>query len=133
MPKVSQKIALVGLLGLFGLVSFAAAQVPTRIADGSRPKGFRPLDAVQLKKIRETWPRIDKIHLNERGLERINRYRAKMGKAALEAGSVRPLGRELASPSPTTPRSSITCLPSSTTARPPISLPSPIKAISIPA
>jgi hypothetical protein len=93
MSKVSQKIALFGLLGLFCLSGFAAAQI--KFADGTRPTGLKPLDAAQLMKIRENWPRIDRIHLNPLGFERINAHRAKKGSAALAPGLVRPLGREV--------------------------------------
>ena len=92
MSKVSRKIALFGLLGLFALGGLAIGQV--RIADGSRPTGLKPLDATEFKKIRETWPRITKIHANRLGLERINAHRNKQGRAPLEVSIVRPIGHQ---------------------------------------
>ena len=92
MSKVSRKIALFGLAGFFCLGGLAAGQ---QIADGTRPTGLKPIDAVQFKKIRETWPRVNRVHVNRLGLERINAYRAKQGKPSLEVSSVKAIGREI--------------------------------------
>ena len=94
MSKVSRKIALFGFLGIFCLGGFAADQ---KIADGSRPTGLKPIDAAQYQKIRETWPRVTKVHANQLGLERINAHRALQGKPALEVSTVKAIGQEIES------------------------------------
>ena len=94
MAKVSKKIALLGILAFFSLGGFAADK---QIADPSRPTGLKPIDAVQMKHIKQNWPRVKKVHLNKLGLERINAVKAKRGKTLLDPSTVRPVGHELES------------------------------------
>ncbi len=94
MFKVSRRVALFGLLGIFCIGGFAAGQ---KIADGSRPTGLKPIDSSQYQKIRETWPRVKKVHPNRLGLERINAYRAKQGQAAFRPTVLMPIGQEVES------------------------------------
>ena len=142
MAKISKKMMLFGLVSFFCLGGFAAGQ---KIADRSKPTGLKPIDAAQVEKIQKNWQRINKIHLNQLGLERVNEVRAKKGQPPLAPSVVRPLGRDLdseiireregmlfAPPRPGT-RSSGTSRPSWTTACCRISLPSGTKAGSIPA
>jgi hypothetical protein len=94
MSKVSKIIAFTGLVGLFGLSGLTADQ---RIADPSRKTGLKPIDEAQIREIRENWPRISRVHLNQLGLERINAERAKKGKGRLDPKAARPVGQELES------------------------------------
>ena len=95
MSEVSRKIALIGLLGFFCFGGYALSQV--KITDGHRPTGLKPIDAAQFQKIRETWPRIKKVHANRLGLERINAHRAKQGREVFEPGFIKPIGQEIES------------------------------------
>ncbi len=92
MAKISKKMMLFGLVSFLCLGGFAAGQ---KIADRSKPTGLKPIDAAQVEKIQKNWQRINKIHLNQLGLERVNEVRAKKGQPPLAPSVIRPLGRDL--------------------------------------
>src|SRR5512138_311516 len=59
--------------------------------------GLIPVDAGEIDRIIAKWPRVNGVHLNRVGLERVNDVRAGKGKARLPSGAVKPVGRELES------------------------------------
>mgnify|MGYP001055925794 CR=1 FL=1 len=105
MSKVSKKsaffaIALIAVLGVLSLTGpvFAAGQKTAagqRIADDTRPTGLKPVDAAQSQDIVKTKPRVDRVHLNRLGFDRVNEARAKQGKSALSSSLIKPLGQDL--------------------------------------
>ncbi len=72
------------LIGLMGVMSVGAAAAQESAFRSDRPKGLIPLDAEQEKKILTTWPRVERVHLNWLGLERINKVRTARGKTPLD-------------------------------------------------
>jgi len=92
MCKLFKKLALLGMLSFFFLSGFAADK---KIADPARPTGLKPIDAVQMEKIKKNLARVTKVHLNKLGLERINAVKAKRGKSLLDPRAARPVGSEL--------------------------------------
>ncbi len=91
MTRTLQRIAVFG--ALFTVLWGGSAPRQEQAAE-RYPTGLIPLEAKQVEEIVASWPRITKVNANWLGFERINRIRARKGKAPLDPLSIRPVGRE---------------------------------------
>jgi C1A family cysteine protease len=59
--------------------------------------GLIPLDAREIGQIIAKWPRVNKVHLNRVGYQRVNDVRVRKGQSRLPAEAVKPVGHEVES------------------------------------